>query len=797
MSEVNFIANARIKDVVGRELINDDNIAVAELVKNAIDAKARRVDIVFEGADKGGGISADSGGRIVIVDDGVGMNAEDIQGKWLNIAYSEKRAPLAGRKFLAGNKGIGRFSCDRLGRRLRLLSLKEGDSPLSLNIDWGRFEGVGMDKEVSDIPLALRRETMSKIREGLPARVSREFSHGVILEMTPLRGEWNRKKILALRRLLEKMVNLHESMLANRQCQIHVHAPELGEGLTGRIENRIFDKLGIEATSIESRIVSGGKRVETEITDRGRMVAKITVEGEFPGGKPYPALEDARISLHYMNRYKKAMFARETGQTTIEFGSVFLFLNGFRVPPYGDRGNDWLSLDNRKTQGTMRYLGTRDVLGRIELRDSGGNFEVVSSREGVVHNDAYRQLVDVDRGGNHAAYGGYFYDVLGRLESYVVEGLHWDSLPKGIGENEIEKMLDEGVEEVYQLGRGEKDRRVMRALHKIIAPPKKGRITKVEISPFLLSQLREEEKERAAKVIGYLGGLSSRGILAADQPRALAEIRDHIERQETRIKAASEGRDSAEKRAALEKERAAVERSRRMFLEGQFTPEMKRDMAGMWNMIHQMSIKLGSLSHNIQRVARHFSGNIPASVLERFAQAQQLIAEVRALCRHVVRGSFEDAYAKTTGDIPEFVRGYAENRAQDALVGDMRFSCAPGLKFASKFSPMNLTVVLDNLVDNARKAAERFRRKPNILIQASSPKGGREVILRFSDDAGGLDESIKDPESVFGLGFTRTNGMGLGLHIVREIVEGREMRGKIRCVPLKDGTEFEIKLPKR
>ena len=793
MSEVNFIANARIKDVVGRELINDDNIAVAELVKNAIDAKARRVDIVFEGADKGGrSISADSGGRIVIVDDGVGMNAEDIQGKWLNIAYSEKRAPLAGGKFLAGNKGIGRFSCDRLGRRLRLLSLKEGGAPLSLNIDWGRFEGAGMDKKISDIPLALGRETMSKFREGLPARVSRKLSHGVILEMTPLRGGWDRKKILVLRRLLEKMVNPHESMLANRQFQIHVHASELGEDLTGVIENRIFDKLGLEATSIESRIVSGGERVETAITDRGRMVAKITVEGGRAGDKPYPALEDARVSLHYMNRYKKMMFARQMGISTIEFGSVFLFLNGFRVPPYGDRGNDWLSLDNRKTQGTMRHIGTRDILGQIELRDSTGNFEVVSSREGVVHNDAYRQLVDVDRSGDRATYGGYFYDVLGRLESYVVEGLHWDSLPRGVGEREIQKMLDEGVEEVYQLGRGEKDRRVMRALHKIIAPPKEGGITKVEIAPFLLSQLREEEKERAAKVIGYLGKLSSQGILAADQPRALAEIRDHIERQEARIKGEAKGRDEAEKRAALEKERAAVERSRRMFLERQVTPEME----GVWSMSHQIVIKIGVLRHNIQRIAGEFGKDASPSAKTRIGRMRREIEEIAVLCRHIVNRSFQDAYSESTGDIPEFLRGYAAARARDELMGGVRFSCKPDMRFASKFSPMDLTIVLDNLADNARKAAMRLSRKPAIGIKASVSGGGGELILSFTDDAGGLEESVKDPESVFGTGFTTTGGMGLGLHIARDIVE-KKMHGKIRCRPLSGGVEFEIKLPKR
>ena len=800
MSKVYFKANARIKDVVGRDLINDDNIAVAELVKNSIDAGARRVDIFFENADKERGvINANTGGRIIVADDGVGMNAKDIRDKWLNIAYSEKHGAVAGtKKFLAGNKGIGRFSCDRLGHRLRLLSLKKGGKPLSLDIHWEDFEVDDMNKKIGDISLNFHEGIpMSKFRGGLPASVSGRHPHGVVLEMAPLRSEWDRKKILVLRRLLEKMVNPYESMLANPEFQIHVHASELGDGLTGPIENRIFDKLGFEATSIEARIIAGGERVETIITDRGRMVAKITTGGESLRSKPYPALEDARISLHYMNRYKKIMFARETGVSATDFGSVFLFLNGFRVPPYGDRGNDWLSLDNRKSQGTMRYLGTRDVLGRIEVRDASGNFQVVSSREGIVHNDAYHQLVDVNRG-ERASYGGFFYDVLGRLESYVVEGLDWDSLPKGIRSKEIEQMLDEGSEELYRVGRGEKDRRILGALHKIAAPPEKGKIIKVEIAPFLLPQLQEEERKRATKIVKYLGGLSDKGILVENQTRALAEIREHIARQEARIRSVSRGRDEAVEQAAREKENAAVERSRRIFLEGQVLPKNKKEMEGMWNIVHQMSIKLGSLRHNVERVNKDITKNALESVRNRLLQMRRMADELVVLCRHVVLRNFEDAYSESTGDVPEFLRGYAESRGRDEIIGGIQFSCAKKLMFTSKFSPMDLTVVLDNLVDNARKAAERLRQKPNIRMMASVSGDGKELMLRFSDDAGGLDESIKDPESVFGLGFTTTSGMGLGLHTVREIVEGKgKMRGKIRCIPRKSGVEFEINFPKR
>jgi len=62
---------------------------------------------------------------------------------------------------------------------------------------------------------------------------------------------------------------------------------------------------------------------------------------------------------------------------SIDFGSIFLFLNGFRIAPYGDRGDDWLGIDVRKGQGSARYLGSRDLIGRIEVFDDEQLFKPI------------------------------------------------------------------------------------------------------------------------------------------------------------------------------------------------------------------------------------------------------------------------------------------------------------------------------------------------------------------------------------------------------------------------------------
>lgn len=50
-----FRVSSALKDILGRDLITDDFIAVFELVKNSFDAHATRVDIKFENIENGNG----------------------------------------------------------------------------------------------------------------------------------------------------------------------------------------------------------------------------------------------------------------------------------------------------------------------------------------------------------------------------------------------------------------------------------------------------------------------------------------------------------------------------------------------------------------------------------------------------------------------------------------------------------------------------------------------------------------------------------------------------------------------
>ena len=103
--KLQFRVSAALKSVIGRDLITNDFVAIFELVKNSIDAGASKIVVDFD-LEKG------PNSCIRVIDNGKGMSFEDIEDKWLFLAYSAKKEGTEDRqtKVYAGNKGVGRFS---------------------------------------------------------------------------------------------------------------------------------------------------------------------------------------------------------------------------------------------------------------------------------------------------------------------------------------------------------------------------------------------------------------------------------------------------------------------------------------------------------------------------------------------------------------------------------------------------------------------------------------------------------------------------------------------------------------
>ena len=188
MDELKFKVSSGLKNILGRDLITSDNIAILELVKNSYDAHATKVEITFK---------ADS---ITIADNGKGMSLKDIQQKWLFVGYSAKKDGTEDgqsyrdsfRRNYAGAKGIGRISCDRLARYVNLVTKSNQSSVVEkIQVDWNLFE-KSQSEEFDHVPV--RHMEVAECISFFP----NGGKTGTILELVDLHSSWEKEQILRL-----------------------------------------------------------------------------------------------------------------------------------------------------------------------------------------------------------------------------------------------------------------------------------------------------------------------------------------------------------------------------------------------------------------------------------------------------------------------------------------------------------------------------------------------------------------------------------------------------------------------
>lgn len=115
-NKLEFSVDSQLLGELGERLVTRNYIALAELIKNAYDADSTKITVRFLNAKTGGRT-----GEIQIIDNGNGMLFQEVRDYWMRIATTSKvREPISpkyGRR-KTGNKGVGRFACRRLAKKL-------------------------------------------------------------------------------------------------------------------------------------------------------------------------------------------------------------------------------------------------------------------------------------------------------------------------------------------------------------------------------------------------------------------------------------------------------------------------------------------------------------------------------------------------------------------------------------------------------------------------------------------------------------------------------------------------------
>lgn len=792
--KANFKTNILLKNIIGKDLITDDNLAVLELVKNSFDAGSPSVEIIFKNIKENDDsddlvIATDNTSTIVIQDYGVGMDDEALINRWLNIAYSEKKGKKEDfGRVLAGNKGVGRFSCDRLGNFLTIYTRVSNKPYYKLYIDWRQFETEGQqDLNIQDIDLNIEEIDPDKFEE---LTGEKKFDTGTILKINYLRSLWEPEKIIRLRRELEKFINPNQlfvsspfniNISAEEYIAYDINQSESIKKVNGPINNRVFDKLDFRTTSIVASISGDGKHITTSMQDRGQEIFLLKEANKFD------ELSNVKITIYYLNPYAKVFFAKQTGIRSKDFGSIFLFVDGFRIPPYGDDGDDWLGMELRKAQGYKRFLGTREVVGRIEVTDVQGKFNIISNRSGLVKNKAFEQLTK-----SESPYG-FYYTTFRRLERFVVEGIGWD---KVVGDPETEGFTDE----TYLMDDLDRGKKIISVINNII-DAKKTQIISLNINEAFVNQVIDSQ---IAKTLAGMETLIKDLVKITDSadPKLLSEHQLKLNITESELSSlmfALGGLDAADvkyKRLVDIKEQVKAKQQELAAMKVQFDAERKRReeieaenarLAEELRLEQEKNTYLRTSSRDLSEDAKGLVHNIKTTSTKIFSSVDNLYDKIindritkqellkklsvikfqaekaMKISKIITRANFRSDQTDQYVDVVSYIDQYISIYKDIYDDSDMTFVVNKNnVVFYKKIRVLDLAVILDDLISNADKQSAKLFR----IDCYTNEKGLLRLLI--SDDGNGLDPKFSNnPEKIFELGVTTTSGSGIGLHSVK------------------------------
>ena len=752
-----FRVSAELKNILGRDLITSPDIAILELVKNSYDAHASKVEITFDDD------------YLSIADNGKGMSKKDLIDKWLFVAYSAKSDGTEDQNYrdkfkrhYAGAKGIGRLSCDRLAKNLVLTtrSAEENETDV-LHVDWSRFE---LRKQTEFDTIDIPHETFDSI----PA-FPLSSPTGTILEFTGLHLSWTRDDIKRLRKSLEKMINPFSG--TDDDFQIEIIAPKMKEEdakaesqhevVNGVIENSIADVLKLKTTEIESRIHDG--KIHTTLTDRGIVMYEIEELNT-----DFSLLTSASISLFFLNRSAKYSFTARMRIEPVNYGNVFLFRNGFRILPFGEFNDDSWGLNQRQQQGYNRRIGTRDLFGRVDIEtDDPDLIKEVSSRDGgLIKTAASQQLMD------------YFSSVHKRLERYVV-GVLWGEafLRKDYFVNQASAL------NARKLLEGDKDSDSAKHLFENIG-------SKVDFLQLIKSLVNDKSitvvryNEELANIVSNPSETEVLQAQMLDDVRKLAVrtndelLLGKIREFDRHLDELRRQKEDAERREAEAKQKAEEEKEKRERAEherdvqvqkNKYLTAMRNTSRDVEDLLHVVFISsTNSLSlmdtAKIQLADKDLEG-LRVS-LDKF---DYHISKINKLSKLITKADLSLLSESRDVDIQGFIQEYLSNFTDSFKI---QYHSDIEEPLEKKISVLDLSIILDNLISNSKKA-----NATELRLDFSRNK--RTYIVDFTDNGDGVDLDLFTPQSIFEEGITnRRGGSGIGLSTIKDRMN-KELNGTI------------------
>lgn len=233
------------------------------------------------------------------------------------------------------------------------------------------------------------------------------LQRGTRLTLEGLRKRWITADYSDLRSRLSRLISPFGEVT---DFVIELHIPGHSE-MSGEVEPPpllALPRYQLNGTVDASGFFNGTLRHEGEIVSE--INKKLGGAGEVPACGPF----STEIRAWDRDREGLDPLATRLNQGIMEirrilndYSGVSIYRDGFRVYPYGQRGNDWLNLDNRSRQNPVLNLANNQIVAAIKIsREGNPGLRDRSTREGLVLNDSYRAL------------DAWFIEVLKEIESF-------------------------------------------------------------------------------------------------------------------------------------------------------------------------------------------------------------------------------------------------------------------------------------------------------------------------------------------------------------------------------------------
>ncbi|NWB88415.1 ATP-binding protein [Pseudomonas gingeri] len=417
-----FKAEARLLQELGERLVAQPEVALVELIKNAYDADATTCEIGFA-----------PGRQILSVsDNGHGMTKEEFEKRWMTIATSGKSEQRVSRKYerdLTGQKGIGRFAVRFLGAKLRVDTvaydpLRGCKTRLVAVFDWHEID-----------------ENLSLTNTSIPFRLFKapdDLKNGTTLSIKGLRrgGDFaqNPRFRSSVLSIVSPMSGLSRGRFTSVKSEVN-QDPGFKVELPGDDDTSVVDVakyvLDNAWASLTIDLTSDDLRYSVRFLGSDNEYSLIT---KYPNSIEAGMYADIRYFPRRAGLFSKKGVDGRTAYTWVKSNSgVSVVDRGFKVKPYGDEDDDWLSLgldssinsrDWRSSVSDIEFpMSAREkadpalspalnlptnyqLVGAVSVHSATGKGtrfveDIIPStdREGFLKTDGFEQLRDVVRGG--------------------------------------------------------------------------------------------------------------------------------------------------------------------------------------------------------------------------------------------------------------------------------------------------------------------------------------------------------------------------------------------------------------